>query len=139
MYADKINVQASQVHKIIKLCLHVFDQIEQTHASVQYSEHIKNRKLIISTFATLYGCILTEENIWSSDQSIGQTLGQENPHSNLLLPMLNLGRGHLLYIAIVYLLLGCINEYLVIDSGGYLYEQSALKLIAVWVNVSQRS
>ena len=35
--------------------------------------------------------------------------------------------------------LSCINEYLVIDSGGYVYEQPSRIHCSIWLNASQRS
>ena len=35
--------------------------------------------------------------------------------------------------------LSCINEYLAIDSGGYVYEQSSRINSSIWLDVSQRS
>ena len=36
-------------------------------------------------------------------------------------------------------LLSCINEYLAIDSGGYVYEQPSRIKCSLWLDVSQRS
>ena len=36
-------------------------------------------------------------------------------------------------------LLSCINEYLAIDSGGYVYEQPSHNKCIMWLDASQRS
>ena len=48
-----------------------------------------------------------------------------------------LGKFFLLYIAPVQL--SCINEYLTIDSGGYVYEQPSCINCSIWLDASQRS
>ena len=35
--------------------------------------------------------------------------------------------------------LSCINEYLAIDSGGYVYEQPSRIICSIWLDASQRS
>ena len=35
--------------------------------------------------------------------------------------------------------LSCINEYLAVDSGGYVYEQSSRSKFSIWLDGSQRS
>ena len=55
--------------------------------------------------------------------------------------ILNLGEVLSLYIAPVpaAVYISCINEYVVIDSGGYLFTISLPALVSVWPDVSQRS
>ena len=62
-----------------------------------------------------------------------RTLDNENPGSNLV---------HLRQVFSLHIVpssLSCTNEYLAIDSGGYVYEQPSRINCSVWLDASQRS
>ena len=63
-----------------------------------------------------------------------QTLDYENPGSNpVLKPWASFFTLHCSTSR------SCINEYLVIDSGGYVYEQPLRNNCSIWLDASQRS
>ena len=55
------------------------------------------------------------------------------------LPCQTLGKFFSLYIAPVHIAMFVMNEYLAVDSGGYLCTNSICALIAAWLRASQRS
>ena len=65
-----------------------------------------------------------------------QTLDYENPGSNPDCGVKTLGKFFTLHCSSS---LSCINEYLVIDSGGYVYEQPSRINCSIWLDASQRS
>ena len=63
-----------------------------------------------------------------------QTLDYENPGSNpVLKPWASF------YTLHCSSSLSCINEYLTIDSGGYVYEEPSSINCSIWLDASQRS
>ena len=66
-----------------------------------------------------------------------RTLDYENPGSNPGCGVKTLGKFCSLYIAPVHS--AELNEYLAIDSGGYVYEQPSRINCSIWLDASQRS
>ena len=66
-----------------------------------------------------------------------RTLDYENPGSNPGCGVKTLGKFFSLYIAPVHS--AELNEYLAIDSGGYVYEQPSRNNCSIWLDASQRS
>ena len=65
-----------------------------------------------------------------------RTLDYENPGSNPGCGVKTLGKFFTLHCSSS---LSCLNEYLTIDSGGYVYEQPSRINCSIWLDASQRS
>ena len=65
-----------------------------------------------------------------------RTLDYENPGSNPDCGVKTLGKFFTLYCSSS---LSCLNEFLTIDSGGYVYEQPSRSNYGIWLDASQRS
>ena len=65
-----------------------------------------------------------------------RTLDYENPGSNPALRYKNVGQ--VFFTLHCSSSLSCINEYLTIDSGGYVYEQPSRINCSIWLDASQR-
>ena len=69
--------------------------------------------------------------------AFGRCSDYENPGSNPEMWFENLGQ--VVFTVHCSSSLSCINEYLTIDSGGYMYEHPSHINCSIWLNASQRS
>ena len=65
-----------------------------------------------------------------------RTLDYENPGSNPGCGVKTLGK---FFHSTLLQFTRCLNEYLTIDSGGYVYEQPSRINCSIWLDASQRS
>ena len=73
---------------------------------------------------------------WYGSEVDHRNLDYENPGSNPRCGVKNMGKFFTLHCSSS---LSCINEYLAIDNGGYVYEQPSRINCSIWLDASQRS